>query len=301
MWFLRYLYALLPFKRQAFGLLKLIWIPSFYRRLYFEGPFNVNLPGTGGFRMFHHNRYGIETEIFWNGILKAWEVQSLSAWMKLVEKSKCIIDVGSAEGMYALVSKAMNPTATVFAFEPLPTNFEQLKQNVELSGFAIECLQYALSDENGSATIYLPTGSTNTNEASLVERQSGDCGIEVEARTLSWVAEQYRLPPIDLIKIDVEGAEPKVLNGMGDILARDRPAILIESLSAECGIEIEKILKKVAPGYLYYDINDDIRNGPLFIKRVNAIRKATCLNYLLLPYDVAQSCQMCIELGPKHD
>jgi len=84
----------------------------------------------------------------------------------------------------------------------------------------------------------------------------------------------------------VEGAEPAVLRGMGPLLARFRPSLLVEILSDEAGREIESITKEL--GYLYFDINDDTRNGPRDVKRVESIRKSRCLNYLLVLPEAAR-------------
>lgn len=282
----RRLYHAMPFKRHAYTALKQVWIPSFYRRLHFEGPFRVAVPGTPGFLMQHYNRHGLETEFFWKPISEAWEAASLAVWIKLLQTSEVVLDVGAGEGIYALVSKCMRPTARVLAFEPLPAAVDVLRRNVALNGYDIPCMPVALADFEGTARFYAE--NPLTNEGSLLGNTGRAAVCEVPVRTLRSVAEEYALTGIDLIKIDVEGAESAVLVGMGDLLARFRPSLLVEVLTDKAGADIEQIVASAVPDYQFFDVNDDIRIGPRILRKRTHITKSTCLNYLLLPPERVQ-------------
>jgi FkbM family methyltransferase len=278
--FARAIYQRIPAKQPLFSVVKNVWTPTFYRRLHFEGEFTVDIPHGRSFKMHHYNRYGIETELFWRGIAAGWEVASVAVWLKVCEQARVVLDIGAAEGMYALLTKATRPEATVIAFEPLPSNADQFEANVALNAYDIECVRSAVADYEGVAPFYYHhVGST---EGSLLagRTQPNDPTINVPVRTLQSFIEERDLPPIDLMKIDVENAEDQVLRGLGDYLARFRPTMLIEVFTEETARKVESL---VAPlGYEFYDINDDLRNGPYFIRRVERLRKATCLNYLLI-------------------
>ena len=281
---LKSVYAAIPFKYQFLSLLKKVWVPSFYGSLWFDGAFRVAVPGTPGFLMQHYSRWGLETTFFWFGIDKAWESASISAWMTLCKDADVIVDIGAAEGIYALVSKCLRPSSRVLAFEPLPGAFETLRRNVGLNHYDIECLQVSLSDFVGSAGFYVD--SPLSNEGSLVCNAGGHHSQIVEVATLASVIRSRGLKKIDLIKIDVEGAELGVLKGMEECLDCFRPSFLVEVLTDETGRGIEDLVGPM--GYEYYDVNDDIRKGPLGARRVPVIRKATCLNYLLLQPETAR-------------
>ena len=275
------LYQFLPFKKELFIVLKQFWIPSFYKRLHFKGPFRISVGENHSFAMHHHNRYGLETEYFWHG-LQGWESASIEVWAKLCAEAKVILDIGANEGIYSLLSKCLSPRALVIAFEPLPSAFAMLKANVTLNNYDIECEERAVSDFDGKGALFSSSEEYST-EATLDRSSINVYGLQswqVDIVKLSTVIESLHLEHIDLIKIDVERAEPGVLKGMGEYLSRFRPSILIEVLNDQIGKEIEDIVRGL--NYVYFDINDDSRNGPKDIKKVSRICKARCLNYLLL-------------------
>jgi FkbM family methyltransferase len=99
----------------------------------------------------------------------------------------------------------------VWTFEPDPITREFLDYNVRKCG-NVEVSPIAISDENGKANLNIHPGSGTAN--SLVHFEASSNAIEVECMTLdSFLDQRPHLRP-DCIKIDVEGAEPKVLMGM---------------------------------------------------------------------------------------
>ncbi|CAN5869371.1 hypothetical protein BH10CHL1_BH10CHL1_45820 [soil metagenome] len=282
MTFLKTLYQAIPLKRFPFGLMRQIWTPPFYKRLYASGSFRINVGDGCYFWMNGYEEYGIETELFWKGIEGGWEVTSLAAWKQLCREAKTVLDIGANHGIYSLFTKAVNPRARIVAFEPLQSAYARLRANISLNQFDIECFDFAISDCNGKATFYSNNANSST-ESSLVRSRIDDSElveISVETRKLDTLCNALKLTHIDLMKIDVEGAESAVFEGMHQLLQHNRPNILIEVLTDEVGVELDKMVSDL--GYTYYDVNDDPRNGPLQIKKVDRIRKGTCLNLLLV-------------------
>ena len=284
---LKTVYRHLPGKAALFSELKRFWIPEFYRRLQFNGPFTVRIDPSHAFRMQHYDQYGIETEIFWKGLDDAWESVSIFLWKQLIRPGALVLDIGANQGLYALITKCLCPSARVLAFEPLPSAFLALQANVALNNFNIECLEIALADFDGEAKFYSPATNLAT-EGSLIASEVDQANLKVQrvrAGRLASLIETHCLAHVDLMKIDVEGAEAGVLSGMGSYLRQFRPAILVEVLRDGVGSEIEGLMRGL--DYVYLDINDDPRNGPLGWRQVDHIKKATCLNYFLLPREQA--------------
>ena len=276
-------YRYLTGKGPLFTVLKKFWIPGFYRRLHFAGPFTVQIDPGHAFRMRHYNQYGIETEIFWRGLNNAWESVSISLWKQLLRPDAVIMDVGANQGLYALISKCLCPRARVVAFEPLPSAFKALQANVALNDFEIECLPVAVDEVDGEAEFYSPVDQLAT-EGSLIAAVSDQARLEtkrVTTATLASIIDSHHIQRLDLMKIDVEGTEARVLRGVGRYLRQCRPAILVEVLRNDIGAQIQELVHEL--DYVYFDINDDPRNGPLGHRQVDRINQATCLNYLLLP------------------
>jgi hypothetical protein len=148
------IYGLLPFKKKIFSLVKVFGTPpkSIYQHLHFKGTINVKVEGKA-FRMMHHG-FEVENEIFWEGLTGGWEKVSIGLWIELCKRSNCIIDAGANTGVYSLIAKTVNPNAKVYAFEPVKRVFEKLKSNCDLNNYDIKYEEKALSNFDGSATIY---------------------------------------------------------------------------------------------------------------------------------------------------
>lgn len=278
------LYHNIPLKPIWIKLIRRLGRPWFYRRLRFDGPFRVDIDGGQSSFLLNNyeEHYGLETEFFWRGFEDAWESVSLAIWVELCRSSKCILDIGACEGVYALSAQAVAPTdALIKAFEPLPSAFEVLFRNCTLNGGRIDAHCVAISDREGTAEFYIDEGAALSTEGSLVKRD-GQKSIVVEVSDLDSFLEQARVPPPDLIKIDVEGHEPSVFAGVSKTLAAYRPTIIVEVLSDEVAEKIEHYISRLR--YAYFDINDDARFGKrLGVIQRKTLRKASCLNFLLIP------------------
>lgn len=269
----------LPFRKELFLALRQAGRPSFYKRLYFDGIFRVSVDQDHSFLIHHNNRYGIETELFWRGLSDGWEAASLNVWIKLCRRAEIILDVGAAEGLYALVAGSIRPTARILAFEPAPQKVRELSSNLAINGHDTRCFQVALANYEGRAQFV--QASPESNEGHLVSgHKSSTDSFEVDVTTVEKILKLEGLDKVDLLKLDVEGAEPEVLMGMGSLLSRHKPSMIVEILNDDMGHRIEALIGDF--GYLYFDINDDSRNGPRDLKRVERLRAARCLNYLIV-------------------
>ena len=191
--------------------------------------------------------------LFRRGFERAWETTSLRIWASLVRQAHVILDVGSNVGVYALTAKSVNPTATVFAFEPYPPTFERLVANVELNGFDIVTSSFAVSNQNGEAALYAHAAEQLASLESSDE-QVNDTGTPITVKTTSLddFADAHGLSRVDLIKIDIEGHEPKALDGAERTLAASRPTLLVEVLTGDVGEELWRRLEPL--GYEAYRI-----------------------------------------------
>lgn len=135
---LKSIYGLLPFKGPLYKMLRKAWAPpeSIYRHLHFKGVFTVPVDSSHSFRMMHYG-YQIENEVFWAGLDGGWEKVSFGLWIKLCRNSKVIVDVGANTGVFALIARALNRQASVYAFEPVKRVFEKLESNNRLNGLQV--------------------------------------------------------------------------------------------------------------------------------------------------------------------
>jgi FkbM family methyltransferase len=143
-------------------------------------------------------------------------------------------DIGANVGQYTLLAaQAVGPKGFVFAVEPEARNFARLQRNVELNGFHnVDARRLAVSESCGKAELYVAVvgrDRTNSGEHSLRPRPvwSRSDVTAVDTVTLDRIFEGASR--LDMIKIDVEGAELMVLRGACETLRRLRPQIVIEA------------------------------------------------------------------------
>ena len=144
---------------------------------------------------------------------------------RLVRPGCTFLDVGANAGYYSALASDLG-AATVVAFEPNPALAELIRR----SGFPV--VQAAVGATVGEATLYLSKDKGNTGTSSIREHYwgVGEFGITVPLITLDGYCERHRISP-DVVKIDVEGAEAQVLEGMVRLLDRQAPTHLLCELS----------------------------------------------------------------------
>jgi FkbM family methyltransferase len=140
-----------------------------------------------------------------------------------------VFDVGANIGVYSLLSaKYVGEHGTVHSFEPTPDIFSRLCANVKLNGFiCIHPNQLAVAEKSGTSTFYL----YKHNGMNSLARQDwvGEPLGQIEVKTIS--IDEYvcikGLNKVDLLKIDVEGAELAVLKGARSLLCSVNPPIVV--------------------------------------------------------------------------
>jgi FkbM family methyltransferase len=131
-----------------------------------------------------------------------------------------IFDCGANIGMATIFFKWLYPDAVIHAFEPQTKTFEFLQQNVITNNLSnVFCHNLALSDENGSITFY-ESDSQNLMGSILEDRVTGT-KIEVQTKRLS----DFITQKVDLLKIDVEGAENLIVKDLTENLFLNKEKI----------------------------------------------------------------------------
>ena len=165
----------------------------------------------------------------------------------LIEPGMVFFDIGANAGFFSLL--AASKCQRVYAFEPLPANLRRVRRNIEINGLRnVSLVQKAVGDREATATLYVPE-SDNSGLASLTY-MAGATSIEVPVITLDGFTRKKNFARVDLIKIDIEGAEVMAFEGARDLLSRlDAPDVIFE---AHPGSEAAKWLQQ--RGYTIYEI-----------------------------------------------
>ena len=193
--------------------------------------------------------------LYWFGAYNKWEVWHLE---QASPPDGTFFDIGANYGYYSLMlASHLGPRFTVHAFEPNPPTMARLRHHCEINGLEkrIHCHSLGLSDHAGQAGLTLR--GDNSGAAFLSEGQ----GIQLS--TLDLFCRERKINRIDSMKIDVEGAEEKLLRGGMESLERFRPAIIIElnppalrrsGASAESVVSILKSL-----GYELFELHRETK------------------------------------------
>jgi FkbM family methyltransferase len=140
------------------------------------------------------------------------------------------LDVGAHAGYYALLAaQRVGNQGRVLCVEPNPAMAAQIQANVQRNGLSnVTIVEAACSATCGRKMLYIPDFPLSVKSSLAPESAGTSRGVEVDCVTGDHLCGEYGLSRIDVLKIDVEGAEMQVLAGMAGTLARFRPRIVIE-------------------------------------------------------------------------
>lgn len=121
----------------------------------------------------------------------------------------CIVDGGANVGFTSVFYALMYPQAKIYAFEPEPATFSLLQKNTTDPAMSnISTFQIALSDKKGTLDFFVHP--TKNISSSLVQRDSSYSKVQVSSMSLDDVFDLIHSKNIDVLKLDVEGAEFKI-------------------------------------------------------------------------------------------
>ncbi len=156
--------------------------------------------------------------------LGTYEPHTRKWFSALLAPGNVVYDVGANVGFFTLLaSRIVGQEGAVVAFEPLPANVQALRRHVELNRAGnVTIVEAAVSDRRGRARF-----DTARNPAMGGLATNG--ALEVETGRLDEFVSERSLPKPDLMKIDVEGAEVRVLQGAIRCIEEARPAIVLSA------------------------------------------------------------------------
>jgi FkbM family methyltransferase len=158
----------------------------------------------------------------------------------LLRSGMTTLDIGANIGWFTLLMAAsVGATGRVVAFEPSPRERAVLNANVRRNGFAwVTIRAEALLETRSTASLHIadPVHSgQNTLGSFIYEGVRSVATVAVDAAPLDDLVEELHLDGLDFIKVDVEGAELRVLRGALATLRRYRPVLLLEVQEASLG------------------------------------------------------------------
>ncbi len=186
---------------------------------------------------------------------------------ELLSEGDTFIDVGANIGYFALLGASLvGPAGRVIAFEPNPANCDLLRRSVAANDFAerIDLHPMAVAERRMQLRFVTPGIDSNGRLATSAEEATQESDLpSIEAVSLDETL--AGLARIDVIKLDVEGAEARAWQGMQAIIARHRPALVFEFspilLRQTSGVAAEEFLAEIQSRYNLFIIPPDGKVG----------------------------------------
>jgi FkbM family methyltransferase len=159
--------------------------------------------------------------------LGVYERQVSACFRRGLAPGMTVVDVGANLGYYSVIALGRTaPDGRVIAFEPDPANRALLAANLAPFGARAIVRPEALAD--GARTETLHRHPDNKGKHSLLASEELGGGVPVATVSLDGALAALGIGRVHLVKMDIEGAEPRALAGMAEILARDRPVLFLE-------------------------------------------------------------------------
>jgi FkbM family methyltransferase len=220
------------------------------------------VPGEGervaqvfGYRMRLELGEFIQRHIYF-GDFERQETRWVRRWLR---PGMSFVDVGANVGYFTLLAASrVGPEGRVFACEPSPEAFARLEATLRDNPIPqARAFPFALGAEPGQLHLHFTSHTVSNHTPSMVA-QPGARTMPVPVRTLDECLEEWKLPRVDLLKVDVEGFEPQVLAGARQALATGRiRALLCEfndpwlRLAGSSAAELYALLR----GFHYRDVS----------------------------------------------
>ena len=194
---------------------------------------NVDEMKVNGSRMkIKTDQAGIHRDLLVSGIREPASTKAFESLLQQFSQSHdseiFIFDIGANIGYYVLLEGSiLKGRGQILAIEPEPTNIDDLRENISINGFEnVDILQQAVGSERGTATLKI---SKKGNLHQIIsESAPGEQTATVDMTSVDHLVSKYQLSddhPI-VVRIDVEGYEGEVIEGMKNLLESSRPLLV---------------------------------------------------------------------------
>jgi FkbM family methyltransferase len=158
---------------------------------------------------------------------RIFEPHMVELFRSLVNEGDIVIDVGANIGMTSMLFSQF--AQRVYAFEPSPSTFNYLKENIEDNDCSnVELFNYGLGDKAETLTITFSQDNRSGGYVSeKIRPQQGHVTEEIEVVTIDQYFIDHEIKA-NFIKIDVEGYELNVLKGGAEYIEKYKPTVVLE-------------------------------------------------------------------------
>jgi FkbM family methyltransferase len=226
--------------------------------------------------------------------MRRWyEADTQSILLTLLRPGDTFIDIGANVGMATLTgAKAVGPSGHVIAFEPNPQVAPILTESVSRNGLGnVTVHSAAFGPQPGRLPFFVP--ASNHGEGSLGTDFGGREGRKIDVEVVG-PASLAELTRCEMVKIDVEGFEAKVIAGLTDLIQRFQPAIVTEVEPIHlnrCGSSVAELFALFARldyvGFAYHEAPLGTFKLHAALERVQAPQELAAVNMVWVPSEDA--------------
>ncbi|MFX0186848.1 MAG: FkbM family methyltransferase [Candidatus Hodarchaeota archaeon] len=169
--------------------------------------------------------------LFWDDLIVFHEIFIEKLYDKefYVSEGDTVLDIGASIGWYTCkISKLVGEKGNIISIEPDIINFNYLKRNIEINNINnVKMLNLGVWSSKGRKNFVLEKYTSSFNNNQKIEKKKAPSTIEVD--TIDNILMSLKLKKVNLIKMDVEGAEVEVIKGANDTITNSKDLKLIIS------------------------------------------------------------------------
>lgn len=221
---------------------------------------------------------GVARELDWVG-LSGDEAATIRVVARYAARPGVVVDVGANVGLYSLVAALFSEEA-VRSYEPVPRTFTALLANLERNalGGSVIATCAAVGVASGRAAFHVPFGESPSSASLGPAGFRGLDGEVIDVAVVTLDEELADVEAIALVKVDVEGFEHLVLEGMQSVLQTHGPPIILESNHDGPFLEVEAKLQ--SQGYGFKQLRPE---GPVVVESLRTAPNERFRNFLCEP------------------
>jgi FkbM family methyltransferase len=239
---------------------ELLWL---WPRIW-HGKKTVEIQGSKMYINIHDKDLSMRHTFRAYALKRVHEEATTELFKKVIKEGDVIVDLGANLGYFTLLAaKLVGKKGKVYSFEPESRNYDYLVKNIELNGYDnIVATQKAVSDKHGKVRLYIcpyDSGHHTINQYGGIEAYKPDFTHDdvvldfVEVETIALDDFLKDVEQVDVVKMDVEGAEMLALSGMDGIIRRSKNLKMFVEffplLIREMGNSPEKFIHRLLEDY----------------------------------------------------
>jgi len=166
--------------------------------------------------------------LLYYGVINPYETKILE---KILKKGDVVFDIGAyVDGWYTILpARIIGNSGHIYSFEPHPVFFKRLKDNVTMNNLKnVTLVEKGMYDKSQKVSFFASAGCSSVIQEHAESYNGRAEKMTIQTTTIDTFIEKNKLKKVDLIKIDVEGIEMKVLKGGEKMFKKMYPDILLE-------------------------------------------------------------------------